>query len=238
MTISIIKCKRCGVDSPADAFAKSELRPSRGSQWCRPCVTEYKRAWKEKNRRAAGIPKKVFKKDLEVYPGVFRCLSCSQEKQRSDFSKSSLEPRGRAWCRACVTAHVRVGGKGRDIFVAGMARYRASGKAKETKKKWRNTEHGRLVLRELVMRRRDRLGVSVTAKEMRNHYSRLNVLQRGRCTVCKEELNQTYHVDHVMPLALGGRHEPLNLQLLCPPCNRKKHAIDPVDFMQQQGYLL
>jgi hypothetical protein len=30
----------------------------------------------------------------------------------------------------------------------------------------------------------------------------------------------------------------LNVQLLCPPCNLKKHAKDPIQFMQERGFLL
>jgi hypothetical protein len=33
-----------------------------------------------------------------------------------------------------------------------------------------------------------------------------------------------YHVDHVIPLRLGGRDEITNLQVLCPDCNLRKGA--------------
>lgn len=39
-----------------------------------------------------------------------------------------------------------------------------------------------------------------------------------------------FHVDHVMPLALGGKHEPSNLQLLPAAVNRKKGAKNPEEF--------
>lgn len=45
-------------------------------------------------------------------------------------------------------------------------------------------------------------------------------------------------MDHIMPLALGGTNTDDNIQLLCPTCNRSKHAKHPVDFMQQRGFLL
>lgn len=41
-----------------------------------------------------------------------------------------------------------------------------------------------------------------------------------------------------MPLAKGGEHTPFNIQLLCPRCNVRKSAKHPVDFMQENGYLL
>lgn len=70
-------------------------------------------------------------------------------------------------------------------------------------------------------------------------YKRLRAAQRGLCVVCRATLSKVgEHLDHVMPLALGGAHADANLQLLCPPCNLSKNAKHPVDFMQQRGFLL
>jgi 5-methylcytosine-specific restriction endonuclease McrA len=62
-------------------------------------------------------------------------------------------------------------------------------------------------------------------------------LQQGKCAVCRSALDK-YHVDHIMPLALGGDNTNENLQLLCPTCNLSKSAKHPVEFMQMRGYLL
>lgn len=73
----------------------------------------------------------------------------------------------------------------------------------------------------------------------RGIYRRLMSLQRGLCAVCRADLKQTgKHLDHIMPLALGGTNTDDNAQLLCPTCNLTKSAKHPVDFMQQRGYLL
>lgn len=62
--------------------------------------------------------------------------------------------------------------------------------------------------------------------------------QKGRCAVCRTKLGRNYEVDHIEPLARGGSNERTNLQLLCMPCNRSKGAKDPIEFMQQRGFLL
>ena len=62
--------------------------------------------------------------------------------------------------------------------------------------------------------------------------------QRNRCAACACSLLNGFHVDHVIPLHLGGRHEPLNIQLLCPSCNVRKWALHPVEFAQRNGKLL
>jgi len=41
-----------------------------------------------------------------------------------------------------------------------------------------------------------------------------------------------------MPLSRGGSNDKYNLQLLCPTCNLKKSAKDPIDFAQENGNLL
>ncbi len=54
--------------------------------------------------------------------------------------------------------------------------------------------------------------------------------QRGRCVYCCVSLSIGYHVDHVMPAALGGTNTDDNVQLLCPPCNMSKHDKHPDVF--------
>lgn len=62
--------------------------------------------------------------------------------------------------------------------------------------------------------------------------------QKGKCACCGLPLGTNYHLDHMMPLHLGGRHEDSNMQLLRSKCNHEKHAKHPVDFMQERGFLL
>ena len=63
-------------------------------------------------------------------------------------------------------------------------------------------------------------------------------LQRGKCACCGKPLGDKYHLDHIMPLALGGLNVDSNVQLLRAECNLQKHAADPIDFMQGRGFLL
>jgi len=51
---------------------------------------------------------------------------------------------------------------------------------------------------------------------------------RGNCAHCGEgitmELEASGQVDHIVPLAVGGSNDLVNLQLLCKACNLKKSA--------------
>ncbi len=63
-------------------------------------------------------------------------------------------------------------------------------------------------------------------------------LQKGMCPCCGDSLGEDYHMDHKIPLALGGSNVDDNIQLLRPLCNAKKGVSHPVDFMQSKGFLI
>ena len=68
--------------------------------------------------------------------------------------------------------------------------------------------------------------------------SKLFKLQRGKCACCGLPLGDDYHLDHIMPIALGGQNTDDNIQLLRAKCNQQKNAKHPIDFMQSRGFLL
>ena len=77
-----------------------------------------------------------------------------------------------------------------------------------------------------------------TGRLPRGTVMRLIKLQKNTCAICRGSLKPGYHVDHILALARGGKHERNNIQLLCPPCNVRKGAKDPIDYMQSKGFLL
>lgn len=46
--------------------------------------------------------------------------------------------------------------------------------------------------------------------------------QNYLCVICNTSVAEKYHVDHIFPLSKGGKHEPSNIQILCPSCNVRK----------------
>lgn len=62
--------------------------------------------------------------------------------------------------------------------------------------------------------------------------------QKGLCTACYKPLNKKFHIDHIIPINLGGSNNKSNIQLLHPVCNMRKSAKHPVDYMQELGFLI
>lgn len=123
-------------------------------------------------------------------------------------------------------------------------------KSKTNKLAWRRNNKQRMRERERewrvenpeLARRRDqnrRNAVKSAGGKLSNDIViKLMNRQRGRCACCGQLLNGKYHLDHIMPLALGGTNTDDNVQLLLPRCNLSKGARHPIDYMRSKGKLL
>ena len=50
--------------------------------------------------------------------------------------------------------------------------------------------------------------------------------QKWRCASCKKLLDETYEIDHVKPLFIGGTNLESNLQAFCKRCHAMKSALE------------
>ena len=117
------------------------------------------------------------------------------------------------------------------------AAYRQRNKAKQAASTaaWRaaNPDASRAIVRNRRAKIKACIGTH-TASDIHG----LIVAQNGKCAFCRVSIRCKRHVDHIMPLALGGSNDRRNLQLLCAPCNQRKGAFHPVVFAQREGRLL
>lgn len=108
---------------------------------------------------------------------------------------------------------------------------------KEYSRRWRieNAEKVRETNRNAKARRKGAEGTH-TAKDIREILAR----QKYKCAECGTSVRKraNRHIDHIMPLGLGGTNWAWNLQVLCPPCNLSKNAKHPIEWAQSKGRLL
>lgn len=190
-----------------------------------------------------------------------KCSKCGETKASEEFSKASFRPDNlQNRCKVCSNTYAaawRALNKNywnawlennREKKLGYHSSYRSRNKAKrrEAAKKWyaanadkilawqkNNPELCRIYQQNKRARRLNggKLSLGLAKK--------LFALQRGKCACgCKQPLGDNYHLDHVMPLALGGTNTDDNIQLLRAACNHQKHAKHPVEFMQERGFLI
>jgi hypothetical protein len=204
----LIFCKRCGKET--DRYASGR---------CKPCLTASSREYYAKNQR----------KESERY-AKYRSENAERIKAlRAEWVKKNPEKRKaqNAKCRA---------GRKEKIRKASAERYEKFREyANYLSHAWRaaNPEKVRASSQNNKAKRRNAIG-----KTSKGLSKRLFDLQKGMCACCGLPLGGNYHLDHIMPIALGGTNEDRNIQLLRPRCNSQKKAKHPVDFMQERGFLL
>ena len=168
------------------------------------------------------------------HPGYYKDWRAANPKEKVDRIKKQRRERGP------------------DEIRAASAKWRAKNleKAKATSRKWKadNPEraralHARWQLAHPENRRIRRQNRRALERKAGGRLSqglaeKLFKLQRGKCVCCGLPLGNDYHLDHRMPLVLGGANEDWNMQLLRSLCNMLKHTKHPVEFMQSKGFLI
>lgn len=58
--------------------------------------------------------------------------------------------------------------------------------------------------------------------------------QGWSCASCHEKLSHSFHVDHIVPLFVGGNNDNDNLQALCANCHCDKSHMEQVAYHEAQ----
>lgn len=186
------------------------------------------------------------------------CIKCHISKPLEDFHVAKHCREGRKYlCKACVCEW---GKQYRELnaeeIKAKKKAYNQTEAGKETERrgwrKYRENPENRRAHNERVAARvkaRRPIDPAFRLKKMRlarDHYlkrygSRVALAalfdsQLGRCAnvYCGASLKHGCHVDHIMPVALGGDNDLRNLQFLCPDCNFRKNKLHPEEWERQE----
>jgi 5-methylcytosine-specific restriction endonuclease McrA len=193
-----------------------------------------------RKRNCLGCNKSFVPRLTQIQNGIG--LYCSHKCSTPVRLNASLQPAAREKQLKTYTENLLLGkikhltGEDHPRWKGGLElskkRQKESGKLAETIRNYRKNNPEKV--REFTTRRRGK----IVGKLPKGTIKSIGELQKWQCVICKIPIAKKYHIDHIYPLAKGGQHEPLNLQLLCPTCNVKKSAKDPITYMQELGFLL
>lgn len=201
-------CTKCGKNKPLTEFYKHAERRDGLRADCKECVKNKSAKWRAENHEKA-------------VASFSKWRSSNPDKVKADHAKWYAENRDKVIARSAVWA-----AENPDKVKAARVKYYSENKEK-ARFRGRISSHNR---RSRVRENGGSLSKGLT--------ERLFKLQRGKCACCGKPLGDNYHLDHIVPLALGGTNTDGNIQLLRSKCNLQKHARHPIDFMRQRGFLL
>lgn len=197
-------CKGCMTMKDDSGFPKNPASPDGLHSRCKDC-----RAQKDKERRARPEVVKVQSERLRKAYIENRDALMEKRRARYQSNRDAELSRNKKWSDANREKHQALN------------------------RQWSKKNPD--AARALVARRRARIVGAPGDGYSKADINRLMDSQEGACAVCRCNLSESkFHVDHIMPLVLGGANDPSNIQLLCPTCNRSKGGKHPDDWHRQR----
>lgn len=128
-----------------------------------------------------------------------------------DRNRVDFQNRYEAYCKQKAIAHYEAS---REKYIAMASEYQRKNKERTN------------------IRNANRRARRINAQGTHTYEEALELLnqQEFQCACCGESLEDVRHLDHIMPLALGGTNWIENLQWLCPFCNLSKSDRHPDEW--------
>lgn len=178
-----------------------------------------------------------YSKNLDITQ-LRTCVSCETETTLENFPVEDKKTLRRSKkCQQCHSNYrkaYRTSNKERLNALATAYR-RSNPKArqwnKEGTRRWK--ERNPLAVRAMRENRRA-LEKTAEGRITRKNIEDLYLKQNGKCACCGVDLNNKFHIDHIIPLSRGGSNFPENIQLLTPPCNQAKSFKTMEEFLNER----
>ena len=193
---------------------------------CKSCGAEFSSKKGCKSRIPMYCSSKCYGETLKISS---KCKSCSKEIE----SKHGVKKAGRVYCSKECQGLVRRGGSLNNEWRAALS----AGRKKSEKCKGPNLynwkggkENARRIAKERYMKAK--YGAGRLPVE---YLKRVLVAQKMMCFYCECSLSKYKAIEHLTPLARGGKNETYNLVYSCKSCNSKKNKLTLEEFAIKNG---
>jgi 5-methylcytosine-specific restriction endonuclease McrA len=207
------RCTSCGQTKQADEFYTKRSH-------CKVCIrsarAEYRRTHDDEVRQSKAASRRKYIEKYRLKDADYYAANREQKKAwQQEYRQADPERNSRQKAEYYQRHREEVKKAAAEYRSANQDRVRATIRA------YAHTPKGRAVIvqgrtkRRLAMLGRDAADCTQIIAQWRG--------QTVKCYLCGMSLpGRDCHIDHVMPLARGGKHEPGNLAPACPTCNMRK----------------
>lgn len=211
-------CSTCKEIKSKSEFCKDKTAKDGLQHKCTPCAKVWNKAYRVANKKQIAVRMKIWEQENKEKRAI-------KNKKWKQENKERLANTKKAWQQLHKER----------LSIYDKAYHKANAKQKAiTDRAYRqaNPERG-------IASKHKRRALKIKSGGTYTHTDITSLLltQNSKCVYCKTNLiitgKNNYHVDHRMPLFLGGSNFPDNLQLLCAPCNLSKSATHP-DIYEKQ----
>lgn len=216
-------CKKCQIETKRHASGD-----------CKPCGAARAAAWYAANPVRAKASHAAWQSANPERFKELKAIYCAANKEKFNATTAAWRAANPERTNASIAAWKAANPE--RVKASAAARHAANPeRRKAAEAAWRAENPEARRIHDQNRRARERKNGGVLSKGLS---AKLFKLQDGKCPCCKQPLGDDFHLDHVIPLALGGPNTDDNMQLLRKTCNLQKSAKHPVQYMQERGFLL
>jgi 5-methylcytosine-specific restriction endonuclease McrA len=218
-------CSKCGRELDTERFHKNKTKKDGLADSCKDCAQAYQRAYCIVNREKLAACQRAHRAEhVEEVAAYQRAYRAEHREELAVYRRAyHVEHREK------IVAYKRA------YYIVNREEESAKHRVYHTehREEWaaRNRAYDQAHPDERLQRkamRRARLHNSPTEK-----FSRADIFARdlGRCHLCGKKVDpQSWHLDHLVPISLGGSHTRSNTAVSHPLCNIRRNATGPAQL--------
>ena len=206
-------CSVCKIEKPYTEYAKLSASPIGIRSQCKECDKAYQKKVAERRKQWSA---KYYEDNKEKVQQVTE--RCRKERIKKDINRAR-EMYSKAYYR--------------NIEYHKQRYLENKTQINEKQKEWRATPSGKASKINSEAQRRAKRKSTYSE----NSFAVVSLLKKHTpsCYYCGSKIDKL-HIDHYIPLSMGGGHIDSNLVASCSDCNLRKGKQMPITFIQGENY--